>query len=96
MRSQTTISGLLGLFLSLSLPGALAQGQAWEQYSKAGLAARQQGDYVKAEQLLTAAVTEAEKSGQPSAELVRALTAWLWCSPKWAGQPLPSLRSAAF
>ncbi|MBK9281090.1 MAG: hypothetical protein IPM93_23275 [Candidatus Obscuribacter sp.] len=73
MRSQTTISGLLGLFLSLSLPGALAQGQAWEQYSKAGLAARQQGDYVKAEQLLTAAVTEAEKSGQPSAELVQSL-----------------------
>jgi tetratricopeptide (TPR) repeat protein len=73
MRHKHPISGLLALFLSLPLPSAMAQDQAWEQYSKAGLAARQQGDCIKAEQLLNAALVEAEKGGKPSAELVQSL-----------------------
>lgn len=70
---QVTFAALLSVFLCLPVPASLAQNDLWSQYTKAGLEARQKGDYQKAEELLSAALRQAENGGRSNEDLIQSL-----------------------
>ena len=73
-KTRRLLLGTLALsVLALAVQTALAQDTRWENATTAGMKAYQEGRYAEAEQLLTAALKEAEKFGKQDPRLATIL-----------------------